>query len=116
MWFFGLLLLGACDPDVEDSADAWCAYEPVVTWASNGEGLIREHCQPCHGSDAIDRKGAPESVVFDDEQDVIDQADAILRVSVGDDPTMPPAVAMDELDQELMTIWLTCWLPEDTGT
>ncbi len=87
-----------------------CAGQPTVTWANFGEGFMLGYCQPCHASDAPDRHGAPESVVFDTEADVILHAERIRARSLGEGASMPPGGGVPEADRELLEIWLECGL------
>ena len=118
-----LLLLG-CTGQTEDKAptdsnssvddsvpivdSGLCDEAPVVTWANFGQGFITENCQGCHASTAIDRYGAPESVTFDDLEEVWAQSDRILARSTGDSPTMPPAGGVSEDDRTRLVWWLEC--------
>jgi uncharacterized membrane protein len=109
-----IFLLLACADKGTDSAatpDAtppeWCADEVDVTYENFGEGFLLTHCQGCHASEAPNRFGAPETVVFDTEADVEQWRDAIYRV-VFEDLTMPPAGGITEDELTLADIWLQC--------
>lgn len=111
-----LLLAWACgggDPsDTAGEGDGgaaagWCDTAVEVGWDDFGHGFVLTHCQGCHASTSPERHGAPESVVFDTEQDVLDQAEAVLRVVV-DSPTMPPAGGVTDGEKELLRTWLIC--------
>lgn len=104
-----MIWLLACAGGPADSADP-CEDAPFVSWDSWGEGFLTEQCQPCHGSATTTRNGAPEEVVFDTEDQVRDWRERILATATGDDPTMPPAIVVEERDRELLEIWLECWL------
>lgn len=104
-----LLLAAACDKDGGAADTGLCEAAPVVTYANFGEGFMTQSCQPCHASTSANRYGAPESVVFDTHEDILDQADRILARSVGDDPQMPPSGGVSEDDRYLLEVWLTCW-------
>lgn len=101
-------LLLACDPATSDSADP-CDDAPVVTWDNYGQAILTEHCQSCHASTTNDRYGAPEAVIFDTHEDALMFKARILAVTDPDARTMPPAVALEEIDYERLRIWLTCW-------
>jgi uncharacterized membrane protein len=85
-----------------------CVDAPTVTWANFGAGFITQHCQACHASSTPDRHGAPESVLFDTEEQVWALADRILARAVGEAPTMPPQGGVSEDDIYLLEVWLTC--------
>lgn len=106
-WLLPLLAMGCGEPEDEAAAEL-CDEAPVVTWESFGAGFVTESCQPCHASTSPDRVGAPLDVVFDTEEDVWDQADRVLAVTIGPSPTMPPAGGVSEDDRTLLEIWLTC--------
>ncbi len=104
-------MLLACGPD-PDSAEpqdsGLCADPPVITWDNYGEGLIIEHCQPCHASSALDRYGAPEDATFDDHEQVLAWKERILIRSLGEGG-MPPSRPLLEIDQAMLEVWLRCW-------
>lgn len=103
-------LLGCGDKPTESVQDTSpCADAPTVTWETWGEGFVTESCQSCHASTSPDRNGAPEDVIFDTEQDVLDRATAVLSVATGESPTMPPEGGVSDDDRALLEIWLTCW-------
>jgi hypothetical protein len=70
-----ILLLWACAGG--DSADA-CADAANLHWETFGEPFMLNYCQACHASTAADRHGAPASVVFDTEAEVLRQRDRVL--------------------------------------
>ena len=106
-----LLALLACQP-TEDSAagdsEGSCSDAASITWDNYGEGLILEHCQPCHASETPERHGAPEDVSFDDHEQVLAWKERILIRSLGDGG-MPPSRPLLEIDQQMLETWLTCW-------
>jgi uncharacterized membrane protein len=103
-------LLLACDAaDSGLGGEDECADAPMVTWENYGEAILAEHCQSCHASTANDRYGAPEGVAFDTIEQVRTHRVRILAVTDPATRTMPPAVALEEIDYERLRIWLTCW-------
>ena len=86
---------GACDPEVDG-------------WANFGQGFLRQECQVCHASTAVDRHGAPPGVVFDTEADAWAHAPRILARAASDPPTMPPAGATRPEDRARLRRWLSC--------
>jgi mono/diheme cytochrome c family protein len=103
-----LLAVLGCAPDA-DSADPFCTDAPVVTWENYGEAILVENCQGCHGSAAVNRAGAPESVSFDTHEQALAWRERILAVTAAEGATMPPAVPMDDAARERLHIWLRCW-------
>jgi mono/diheme cytochrome c family protein len=97
------------DPEPEEVA---CGPEtPTVTWETFGEGFVTTHCQGCHASTALDRKGAPPALFFDTAVDVGDHVDLILDAATADPPRMPPAGGPSDEDRERLAVWLTCFPP-----
>jgi uncharacterized membrane protein len=107
-----LLAMLACGAE-EEALDPLCEEAPVVTWDYWGEGFLAESCQSCHASTSVDRRGAPEGVSFDTEPQVRAQAEAILAVATGEEPSMPPGGGVSEDDRYLLEIWLSCWIGEE---
>ena len=111
-----MLLVTACGTDEDGDTNAaaddsgFCAEADVgqVTWDNFGRGFVTERCQTCHASESLDRQGAPESVVFDTEEDVWGLASAMLDAATGDAPRMPPQGGVDEEDRFLLEVWLRC--------
>jgi cytochrome c5 len=87
-----------------------CADAPVVTWNNFGDGFITESCQPCHASTAEARHGAPESVTFDDYDQVLEWEDRIMARVLDEDNPMPPQGGIDEDDRYKLEVWIGCWL------
>jgi len=103
----------ALDTDAQDTAApaGFCSDVPLLSWENFGEGLLIEHCQACHASDAPYRQGddaPPEGVFFDTYEDAMGLKSRILAVSIGDAPTMPPRGGLSELDRARLEIWLRC--------
>lgn len=114
-WALLLGLVACGDPEGADPADpvgtepvALCAEGPVTTWDNFGSGFVVQHCQTCHASTTPDRHGAPESVTFDDEEQVWTWADRILARTTGPEPDMPPRGGVDDDDRYRVEVWLTC--------
>jgi uncharacterized membrane protein len=111
-----LLCLAACTSEEPDGSESpptgelpeICVDAPTVTWANFGAGFITQHCQACHATSTPDRHGAPETVIFDTEEQVWAQADRILARAVGESPTMPPQGGVSEDDLYLLEVWLNC--------
>ena len=103
------------DEDTSDPTDTQepeiseeCIDVPLITYSSFGQGFITFNCQGCHGSGAPDRQSAPESVTFDNHQQVLGRLERIYqRTHVSQD--MPPALGVFEDDQERLRIWIECW-------
>ena len=83
------------DTSINEDINEDCIDVPIVTYASFGQGFITFNCQGCHASVSVDRQGAPDSVTFDDHQQVIQW---LLRIYHRTYVTldMPPALGVFE--------------------
>jgi uncharacterized membrane protein len=98
--------------DTPDPGPVACGPEvPSLTWETFGEGFVTTHCQGCHASTTLDRKGAPDTLVFDSAEDVAARVDLIIDAATADPPRMPPAGGPTADDRERLAIWLTCFPP-----
>lgn len=110
-----LLALAACGadplPPVEPEPDPGACGDdvPVITWESFGQGFVTTYCQGCHATSAVDRQGAPEQVVFDEEIDVLTWKGLVLEVAASEAPTMPPGGGPLPEDRDRLAIWLSCF-------
>jgi uncharacterized membrane protein len=107
-----VLWLGCTAAPVEDSADA-CRPDTdgaYPTWTNFGQAFFDSYCQSCHAAASPNRFGAPEQVSFDDETDVIDQADRIRVVAI-DAPSMPPGGGVLVEDLAELDLFLACLNP-----
>lgn len=108
-----LALLWSCAGDPADTAAdaalAACAEAPQgVTWGSFAHGFFTTYCLSCHSAANVDhRNGAPSTVNFDTEADVVALADRV-RVRVLDEGTMPEAGGVYAEDLALLDVWLRC--------
>jgi mono/diheme cytochrome c family protein len=102
------LLLMACGGPSETVDTGLCADAPVVTWETFGEGFLRENCQACHASTAVDRGGAPADVTFDTQDDALRWRTRILERAAGAAPTMPPQGGTTDEDRWRLQVWLAC--------
>ncbi len=110
-----LAMLG-CETDTAESQDEPVSVEsgvcgeslPEMTWQSFGEGFVATYCQGCHASGPFDRHGAPESVVFDSEDEVLARVEAVKRTTLADVPTMPPGGGIPAEQRELLSAYLKC--------
>ena len=113
------LSLVGCEQEAPDPDDEPASVEsgvcgeslPEMTWQSFGNGFFATYCQGCHASGTADRHGAPESVVFDSEADVLARVDAMTRTTLAEAPTMPPGGGIPEEQRELLAAYLKCASP-----
>ena len=105
-----LVFLSACVTEGEDTAEAWCAEQPEVTWDSFSHGFMLDYCTSCHSvNNTGSRYGAPEGVNFDAESDVAAQVERVWTRVVADED-MPEAGGVYRDDLYLFDIYLTCTL------
>jgi uncharacterized membrane protein len=114
-----VLLFAACGKDAsngqgigEDTADRAAACQTDTgggypTWAGFGEGFFAGRCASCHAASAPERFGAPDTVTFDSEDDVLRQIDAVQRVIL-DDASMPPGGGLHADELERLAVYLDC--------
>jgi len=102
-----MLLAGLSCGDPDDAE--FCRDAPVATYENFGHGFLLTYCQPCHGSEAVDRQGAPDDVTFDDQDQVEAHRDRIQARSVGEAASMPPSGGVLEDDLYLAEVWLRCF-------
>lgn len=119
-WLAPSLLVGllACEPEpgtgptdgapTGDTAVDLCDGEASPAWETFAAGFFTQNCQSCHASTTLERQGAPESVTFDTEAEVLAMADRILARATGDAPDMPPEGGVPADDRLLLEIWLSC--------
>ena len=114
-----VLLLAACGKDAsngqgigEDTAGRAAACQTDTgggypTWAGFGEGFFAGRSASCHAASAPERFGAPDTVTFDSEDDVLRQLDAVQRVIL-DDASMPPGGGLHVDELERLAVYLDC--------
>lgn len=112
-----LVLVGCAGEAPVDTAvggpEGVCAeVDGPVTWDNFGRGFTTQHCQACHNSALPEgeRQGAPVSVSFDTQADVLAHGSRILAVAASSEATMPPQGGVPEDDRLLLEVWLTCWV------
>ena len=107
-----LLLTGCAKDSSSDTAAKVSVCDEVdgpVTWDNFGRGFTTQYCQSCHSADSVDRKDAPDTIVFDSEDDVWALRDRVLLRAGGAIPTMPPQGGVSEDERVLLEVWLTCY-------
>ena len=106
------LLLACTGAPPEDTARtpataALCVGPSAVTWDNWGEDFFTTYCDACHSSRTPDRRGAPESAVFDTEAETIAQI-ARVRARVLEEETMPLGGGVFDDDLSLLRPWVEC--------
>lgn len=97
-------------PSTEDAAASACEPDTGAAWPSwstVGEPFFTTACSSCHGADAPNRFGAPESAVFDTEDDVA-RAIVSIRRAVLEQATMPPGGGVTTAEAQELGHYLAC--------
>ena len=118
MWSVGavgiaLFVVGCHAEDQWD--DALCPDSGTeLTYENFGESVIFGECQTCHATTAVDRKGAPAEITFDDLEEVRDWAPRIYERSAFENASMPPGpIDLDESTRAELGEWLACGAPSE---
>ena len=104
---FGLVFLGCSDHT--DTASI-CDDDLPLTWDNWGDGFFASYCRSCHSESTKQRYGAPDSVDFDDVEDVQLWAERIHVRTIAEQ-TMPPGGGVLEEDLEFLSQYLQCLEP-----
>lgn len=105
-----LLLLWACTGAPESDTAAVCLADTdpaAVTWDNWGEDFFTSYCDSCHSARTPDRRGAPESAVFDTEAQVVAQLSRV-QARVLDEETMPLGGGVFPDDLILLAAYIKC--------
>ena len=105
----------ACGDDGNDEADAPDAAPGVcdtstLTYESFGETFVATYCTGCHGTDVVNRQGAPAGVNFDSLAGIQAKATQI-RARAGTGSSMPPAAASPKptpTERGDLAEWIEC--------
>ena len=84
---------------------AMCHEAP--TYDAWTKGFLKSKCQGCHAETAPDRFGAPEGIYFD-TYDATVQRIELIRSSILERETMPPAGGVTDDEKLLLQWWLDC--------
>lgn len=106
-------LLSACKP-FEELAEHPCPSQGTpLTYRDFGAQFLSQHCQGCHGSQSVDRQGAPGDFIFDSLEQVRRHKARIYVRSAGPNDSMPPGpVDPSEAERHALADWLACAAPE----
>ena len=97
-----ILFLLAC-AGANDSA--MCHEAP--TYDAWTKGFLKSKCQGCHAETAPDRFGAPEGIFFDTYDATVERIE-LIRSSILDRESMPPAGGVTDDEKLLLQWWLDC--------
>lgn len=105
------LALG-CKPYQELSDHPCPPQGTPLTYSNFGAPFLDRYCQSCHGSAALDRRGAPGDFLFDTREQVSRQRDRIFVRSAAGNDTMPPGPSDPPLaERDQLADWLACGAP-----
>jgi uncharacterized membrane protein len=83
-----------------------------LTYANFGAAFMTRYCQGCHGSDALERAGAPGEFIFDTATQVQRHRARIFVRSAGTNDSMPPGPIDPPLpERQQLAEWLACGAP-----
>ena len=100
-----------------------CVYETIdqypcptggttLTYANFGQEFMNTWCQPCHGSNAENRHGAPGEFIFDTDAQIQLHADRIFVRAAASNDSMPPGPDGPPRPQrDQLAEWLACGAP-----
>ena len=84
----------------------------TLRYGNFGAPFMDSHCQSCHGSQSIDRRGAPGEFIFDSvEQIQRHRARIFVRSAAGNDSMPPGPDDPSEEDRIKLAEWLACGAP-----
>jgi len=98
------------DPGYPAEDTSECPPDSMVTWRNHAKPLIDTWCTNCHSTllSGGDRQGAPDGLNFDSYLGVYAYRDRIRLLATGDDPFMPPAGGIPDIDRERLREWIDC--------
>ena len=112
-----VLLLVACGGSKvgehvdRDTASAALESECEITWDAWANGFFTTYCKSCHSESSSNRYDAPETINFDDLDDVREWFTRV-RARTLDEETMPVGGGVPEVELMRLEIWMDCL--EDT--
>jgi hypothetical protein len=111
--FAMLLLLPSCGLYYTDIEEHPCPPGgTTLTYTNFGASFINGYCESCHGSQAVDRAGAPGEFIFDTVDQVQRHRVRIFARSAADNDSMPPGPDdPPEAEREQLADWLACGAP-----
>jgi uncharacterized membrane protein len=86
-----------------DTQDDLCE---VVHYNNFGEAFMVQNCLGCHHPESNNRQGAPQDVVLDNLDNIVQYNERIqIRI---EEQTMPPQGGLSESNREMAILWLDC--------
>lgn len=84
----------------------------TLRYQSFGASFINGYCQSCHGSQSIDRKGAPGEFIFDTVDQIQRHRARIFVRSAAGNNSMPPGPDDPSIEERnKLAEWLACGAP-----
>lgn len=84
----------------------------TLTYADFGAPFLATWCQSCHGSQSLDRRGAPGEFIFDTQAQVQHHRERIFVRSAAGNDSMPPGPDdPDAAERGRLAEWLSCGAP-----
>ncbi|MBL9043676.1 MAG: c-type cytochrome [Myxococcales bacterium] len=84
----------------------------TLRYGNFGATFMDSHCQSCHGSQSIDRQGAPGEFIFDTVEQIQRHRARIFVRSAADNNSMPPGPDDPTAEERRqLAEWLACGAP-----
>lgn len=107
-----LALLSCGKPFVEIGDHPCPPGGTPLTYENFGAAFLTGQCQYCHGSLALDRRGAPGEFIFDTKEQIRRHAARIFVRSAGPNDSMPPGPDdPPRAERDRLADWLACGAP-----
>lgn len=109
----GLLIATSCGVFYTEIESRPCPTGGTqLTYASFGAGFFSTWCQSCHGSQSLERHGAPGEFIFDTPEQIRHHRARIFVRSAAGNDSMPPGPEDPSVEErERLAEWLACGAP-----
>lgn len=110
----GFLTVSACSLFYTDIDSYPCPPQgTTLTYGNFGAPFMESYCQSCHGSQSIDRRGAPGEFIFDSVEQLQRHRARIFVRSAATNNSMPPGPDdPSEEERKQLAEWLACGAPK----
>lgn len=110
---FASVALSACGAFYTSIDEASCPPSGTkLSYENFGAPFLATYCQSCHGSNAVDRAGAPGDYIFDTHEQAKRHRARIFARSAADNDSMPPGPDdPPRADRDKLAEWLACGAP-----
>lgn len=91
-----------------DSSEPECSS---LNYNNFGAAFIAQYCLGCHGSESLNREGAPTDITLETIENIEEYQEAILREI--EEEAMPPQGGVYEETRQTAIEWLNCMGEEE---